>query len=243
MSLWGCQCPYCSLSLLPGEYCSQLLSPWFTFVCLYLPFHSAPLCASYSLLCLPSLSCLGLWIGAQGDNRPGPLPACNPTPARLLSASVSPSLGHPRRSKGEASGEGGVQAAHPLLGTERTTLGIFGSRESLKCLAGALSQDRLFSFSNKIGFQSSERNRTPPRSSSARFQAPLSGDQGARFSRANRPDQSHLCLFAHWNPPASGDPTLQDEPKGRGRAPRVRAGLDIDFGVGKSRIAPGTKGI
>lgn len=146
MSLWGCQCPYCSLSLLPGEYCSQLLSPWFTFVCLYLPFHSAPLCASHSLLCLPSLSCLGLWIGAQGDNRPGPLPACNPTPARLLSASVS-SLGHPRCSKGEASGEGGVQAAHHLLGTERTTLGIFGSREKSEMPGGdPLSGSPIFFF-------------------------------------------------------------------------------------------------
>lgn len=97
------------------------------------------------------------WCPGRQWARPPPSLQPHPSPAPFC-LSFCLSLGHPRCSKGEASGEGGVQVAHPLLGTERTTQGIFGSRESLKRLAGALSQDRLFSFSNKIGFQSSERN-------------------------------------------------------------------------------------
>lgn len=131
----------------------------------------------------------------------------------------------------------------PLLGTERATQGIFSSRESLKCLAGALSQDRLFSFSNKIGFQSREIE-LPRSLPQPAFQAPHSGDQGARVFSCRSPRIKATCVYLHiriLRPPA----TRPGKASGGEEAgsPWVRAGLDAELGVSRSRMAPGTKGI
>ena len=57
VSLWRCQCPYCSQAYCLGNIVPSFCLPRFTFVCLYLPFHSLlPLCSSISSFVSPSLS-------------------------------------------------------------------------------------------------------------------------------------------------------------------------------------------
>lgn len=134
MSLWGCQCPYCSRAYCLGNIVPSFCLPRFTFVCLYLPFHSCSLCALPSPpLSLPLSARLWLWIGAQGDNRPYPLPTCHLTPNRgelhtMHGSTLSLKCTQDVPKVKEPSGRVGSKLPTPLSVTEGKASGICGSQ-------------------------------------------------------------------------------------------------------------------